>query len=204
MTESNEPSCAAHRPKLTPDQKFDAALMIEIQAGNRVALAKLYDRHAERLLGFAYHILGHRGDAEDLLHDVFLEVWNRAASYDPQRGSVASWLMLRMRSRAIDRLRTLTTARQRAIADAAPDDCPAPPSSDPVLTLEHGLTRRAVMALSDVQRTVLESAYFEGLTLAEIAVRCKVPIGTVKSRLAAALTSLRQTFAEHGGTNDAV
>lgn len=196
MTEAGDPPADG--------AELDRQLLAAIQDGCRASLARLYDRHADRMLGYAYRMLNHRGDAEDLLHDVFIEVWQRAGGYDPARGSVAGWLLVRLRSRAIDRLRAVGAARDRGLVDAAPDDCPAPPAGDPSLAPERALARRAVAELSEVQRSAVELGYFEGLTCAEIAARCGVPIGTVKSRLAAALTSLRRTFAAPvtGGVRD--
>ena len=130
-----------------------------------------------------------------LLHDVFLEVWQQAKQYDPQRGSVSTWLLLRLRSRAIDRLRTLVLARERALAKASAQTSePVDASIDPSVASEHEMAKQAVAGLSEVQRTVVQLGYFEGLTCAEIATRCNIPIGTVKSRLAAALSQLRLIF----------
>lgn len=195
---------AAKDEPATPEaDRPDALLVEQVGSGDRKALAQLYERHAGRLLGCAWRILHNRSDAEDLIHDLFIEVWQRAGSFDPGRGSVFNWLMLRLRSRAIDRLRVLSTARRRALVSAVPDEQPAPPASDPSLCTDNALTRKRVCALSEVQRTVLELIYFEGLTCAEIATRCHVPIGTVKSRLSAALRSLRQYHANHGDSRNA-
>lgn len=181
---------------------IDQQLMARIQAGDKSALAELYDRHAPQLLGIAYRILQQKDDAEDLLHDVILEVWQRSASYQAERGTVVTWLRLRLRSRAIDRLRALVLARERSLAKVLSDQAIAPhDSSDPSVASEYAIAKRAVTDLSEVQRTVVELGYFEGLSCAEIAARCDVPIGTVKSRLSAALARLRSTFASNTKTS---
>ena len=196
MTEQDTSASANNNnPKNHDANELDQQLLVKIQAGDKLALAQLYDRHADLMLGLAYRILQQRDDAEDLLHDVFLEVWQQAKQYDPERGSVSTWLLLRLRSRAIDRLRTLALARERALAKAAEQTpIPSDASIDPSVASEHARTKQAVDGLSEVQRTVVQLGYFEGLTCAEIATRCNIPIGTVKSRLAAALSQLRLIF----------
>ena len=89
----------------------DAELVGRMARGDRSALGALYGRHAGRLLGLLLKILGDRAESEDLLHDVFLEAWRRAGDYSAERGSVAAWLVLRARSRAIDRRRSVPRAR---------------------------------------------------------------------------------------------
>src|SRR4051812_40937878 len=92
-------------------EESDAELVARMARGERAALATLYSRHAARLLALAVHILRDRAEAEDLLHDVFLEAWQKAASYSEERGAVSAWLSLRARSRAIDRRRSVPRTR---------------------------------------------------------------------------------------------
>ena len=171
--------------------------MTSLAAGNTDVLVRLYDRHADALFGIARRILRNRQDAEDLLHDVFVEMWEKASQYDAGRGSLRSWLVLRMRSRAIDRLRSLTIARKRGMADPLPiDDTSAfgahPPAWD---RPDQVRARRAVQELPEEQRQVVELSYFEGFTHREMAAHCGIPLGTVKSRLSAAMIKLRQALA---------
>jgi RNA polymerase sigma-70 factor (ECF subfamily) len=174
--------------------KTDQQLLSEINAGNRDALAQLYDRHVAYMLGLAYRILENRDDAEDLVCDVFLEAWQHANSYDPKRGSVRTWLLLRVRSRAIDRMRALTMARKHAQLQYKTDEGVASGRDDPDQMSDRARACKALASLSKVQRIVIELAYFEGLTCREIADRCNLPVGTVKSRLSAAMGKLRQQF----------
>jgi RNA polymerase sigma-70 factor (ECF subfamily) len=167
----------------------DAELLNGLLAGDRDCLAALYDRHASVLLALGRRILGDRREAEDLLHDVFLEAWHKALDYDEQRGTVRAWLLMRMRSRALDRRKAAVFSRR---ADAPPDDVVG--QEDPSLTPDRERVRRALNDLPLEQRQVLELGYFEGLSSSEIAARLQAPIGTVKSRVAAALAKLRAGF----------
>jgi RNA polymerase sigma-70 factor (ECF subfamily) len=175
--------------------KGDVTLISGAAAGDRDCLAGLYDRYAPALLAIGRRILGDRREAEDLLHDVFIEVWRQAADYDESRGTVRAWLLMRMRSRALD--------RRKAAAFSKRADLPAPDAiaaavgdshsgEDPELGADRDAVRRALAELPAEQRQVLELGYFEGLSSSEIAERVRAPIGTVKSRVAAALTKLRQ------------
>jgi RNA polymerase sigma-70 factor (ECF subfamily) len=174
----------------------DAELIRSVANGDRVALAQLYDRFAPILMAVATRILGERREAEDLLHDVFLEVWRQAADYDVTRGSVRAWIMIRLRSRAIDRRKSAGVARAVPLEPEEHIDDRGGPDEDPQLGPDRASVRRALAALPDDQRTVLELGYFEGLSSSEIAERISAPIGTVKSRVAAALAKLRAAMLE--------
>jgi len=165
------------------------------KADDRRFLEDLYDEHAARMLRVANRILGNRADAEDLVHDVFVEAWRKAASYDAARGTLRAWLMVRVRSRAIDRLRSLQMARRKGLEQSAQlMDVTAQP---PHPTGPDGTRARAAVGkLSQAERSVVELGYFEGLTCREIAERCEIPLGTVKSRLSSALGRLRREFVE--------
>lgn len=164
----------------------DAALVAAMAAGDRTALASLYERHASLLLGLALKIVRERREAEDLLHDVFLEAWRQARHFDPKRGRVRTWLAIRMRSRALDLQKSARVSRNAGDAglDVVPDEAE-------VTSPDHSRVRAAVGTLGEDQRRVVELAYFEGLSCSEIAERIAIPIGTVKSRLAAGLGKLR-------------
>lgn len=173
------------------DDADDIALIQAMAAGDREALAALYDRHAPTLLALALRILRNRGEAEDLLHDVFLEVWRAARDYDVTRGRVRTWLVIRMRSRALDVVKSARMARRSddaAVAERVVGD------DDPSASPDQARVRRALAEIGVEQRTVLELAYFDGLSCSDIAAKLGVPIGTVKSRLAAGLAKLRATL----------
>lgn len=168
----------------------DVDVIREAARGEIQALATLYDRHAGLLLAMANKMLGDRSLSEDLVQDVFMEVWRRAAAFDPSRGSVKTWLLVRLRSRALDRLRSAQHRREVATDEVAPREA-APVAEDPELSPDRALVRQAIEQLPDEQRLVIELSYFQGLSSSEIAERMGSPLGTVKSRTAAALSKLR-------------
>ena len=177
-----------------PDE-HDAALVRLMARGDRKALSALYTRHAPRLLALATGILRDRREAEDVLHDVFLEAWQRAASYAEERGSVTTWLSLRTRSRAIDRRRA--PARNRSVSlEGSGLPPPVDPFADPSRTLDHEALARALSSMAADEQEVIVLGYFEGLSSSEIAERLLIPIGTVKSRTRAALGKLRGALGE--------
>lgn len=175
-----------------PGPVSDGQLVRRMAAGDRGALADLYGRYAGTLLGVAVRIAGRRGEAEDLVHDVFLEAWRRAGAWSPERGTVRTWLLVRLRSRALDRLRSPRVARGVSLEHALPDyaaHTPAP--DDPALAVDRQRVREAVAGLSDEHRTVLLLAVFQGQSATEIAAALELPVGTVKSRVRAARQALR-------------
>ena len=188
-------------PPVAPEPGRDESLMAAAAVGDESALGELYDRHAGAMLGVALRILKLRQDAEDLVHDVFVEAWQKAADFDAGRGSVRSWLLLRARSRGVDRLRSLSAARRRGLlgdgeGSAEAGDASVAPVWD---APDRERARKALDGLPDAQRTLVELAYFEGMTCSEMAAHCAIPIGTVKSRLSAALSKLREALAGAGG-----
>lgn len=173
----------------TPSDE-DSALLAAVASGDRGALARLYDQHSSVVLGLARRMLG-VGAAEDLVQDVFLEAWHHAAEYSPERGSVRAWLIVRARSRALDRLGK--RARDARLAEEM-GTLPGPEGSGTMPVVDALDARRAralASRLAPEMVDVLDLAYFEGLSCSEIAARLDVPIGTVKSRLARSLDQLR-------------
>lgn len=168
------------------EDAVDAALVAAMAAGDADALSDLYERHSPLLMGLALRIVRDRREAEDLLHDVFLEAWRAAKDFDPKRGKARTWLAIRMRSRALDLQKSARVSRNagdgglEVIVDETETSSP-----------DHARVREALAALETNQRTILELAYFEGLSCTEIAERVSIPVGTVKSRMAAGLDRLR-------------
>jgi RNA polymerase sigma-70 factor (ECF subfamily) len=179
------------------DPPGDVSLMAALAAGDRQALGQLYDRQGPLLLALGLRILGDRAVAEDVLHDVFLEAWHHAREFDPTRGTVRAWLVTRMRSRCLDR-RTTATRQQRLAEDAARQQ-EATASPDEGAPVDGARVRTQLGVLAPDLAAVLELAYFDGLSSSEIARRLQIPIGTVKSRMARALESLRQALLGPGG-----
>jgi len=173
----------------------DIDVVQRLAAGDRDAVAELYDRHAARIMGLAIRIVRNSSDAEDVVQEVFSQAWRTAPNYQPARGPVAGWLLMMARTRAIDRLRSRQARRDAADGadlDGLPADV-APVSEQLIASQQAARVREAMMTLPVEQRAALELAYFEGLTQTEIAERTQTPLGTVKTRIRTALTSLRRS-----------
>lgn len=186
-------------PPGASELELDRGLVARMAQGDKVAIAQLYDRYAGGLLALGARILRDRLEAEDVLHDVFVEAWKRAADYDASRGTVQSWLFLRMRSRSLDRLRSKSRSSvvpsEEVLRAGAGKEMETDMSEAP----DRRAAREALFGLPEEQQRVLTLAYFEGLSSSEIAHALGVPIGTVKSRTAAALKKLRAIFGAQGG-----
>lgn len=178
---------------------IDLHLINRVAGGERDAIAELYDRHAARVYALAHRILGNSTDAEDVVQDVFSQAWRKAATYRADRGSVVAWLLVMTRTRALDRVRARKPSEQR---EQRLDDCDspalaskaAPPADELIAREEADRVRAAVMQLPLDQRQALELAYFDGLSQTEIAAKLQTPLGTVKTRIRAALATLRRSF----------
>lgn len=182
-------------------QHEDAALLQRMARGDPSACAALYDRFSRPLYALALRILGEPADAEDVVQDVFLALWEKAATFEAQRGSAFGWAVTLTRNRAIDKLRT-RRRRTQLLADSFAGDLPgasappAPDSLDNLSTQETSTAVRAALAsLPAEQVRALELAFFSGLTQQEIAARLSEPLGTVKARIRRGLFKLRDTLA---------
>jgi RNA polymerase sigma-70 factor, ECF subfamily len=178
----------------------DVRLIQQVAGGDASALAAVYDLHAATVYALALRILGEEGDAEDVVQEVFAQAWRQADRYDATRGSVAAWLLIMTRTRAIDRLRSRQARPDHAqAADETALERYAAPATDPVdeITLEQDAVRvrRALSELPLLQRVAIELAFFEGLTQREIAERLEQPLGTVKTRIRLGLLKLRDALA---------
>jgi RNA polymerase sigma-70 factor (ECF subfamily) len=178
-----------------PAQISDVELLHAIKDGDEQALASLYDRYRLILFGLILRILHSQSEAEDVLQEVFLQVWQRASNFEEARGRPFTWLVTLARSRAIDRLRSLGS-RDRTANEAGREAEVTGETRDAVddaIRSEQGETvRHALAALPDEQRKTLVLAYFEGLTQTEIAERLNTPLGTVKTRMRSGMIKLRE------------
>lgn len=164
--------------------------------GDAGALGALYDRHASLVFSLVRRIVRVTAEAEELVHDVFLEAWRRASSFDDTRGTVRTWLLLRARSRALDHLKSATVKRTVALGDGQLAALSAEVGSQPLVFADLNRVRQALLELPAEQRQVLVLGYFEGLSSSEIAAHMGTPVGTVKSRVAAAMARLRAALLE--------
>jgi RNA polymerase sigma-70 factor, ECF subfamily len=181
-------------PSSPTEPLSDVALLRQVVDHRPEALSALYDRHAATLLALARRILGSLADAEEVLQEVFLHVWNQAGRYDSARSSVSTWLVLITRSRAIDRLRTRKVVERthETSAQENPAGHASPEGVENVFTQERReRVGREMAKLPDEQRRVLEMAFYEGLSQSEIATRADLPLGTVKTRTLLAMKKLR-------------
>lgn len=177
-------------------QTTDIDLLHSIARRDEQALASLYDRYRIILFGLLVRILNSREEAEDVLQEVFLQIWRRAGDFDEQRGRPFTWLVTLARSRAIDRLRLLG-ARQRVAESAAHNtyDEVSDAATDTLQSEQREIVQRALAELPDEQKRTLLLAYFEGLTQSEIAARLGTPLGTVKTRMRSGMLKLRELLA---------
>jgi RNA polymerase sigma-70 factor (ECF subfamily) len=179
----------------------DSGLLARLARGDRAALGELWDRHAAATLGLLVQILGRGGEAEEVLQETFLQAWQQAGRFDPSRGTARGWLVVMARSRALDRLRSTSSAARRELA-VGRDELLVPSATDPPGRRLEDRERRAgvLAALDDLppeQRECLLLAFFAGLTHAEIAARLDAPLGTVKSRILLAMRKLRPALAPY-------
>ena len=178
-------------------QAEDQRSLQRVAAGDSGGLGALYDRHGRAVYSLALRILGDEGDAEEVAQDVFAQAWRRAGQYDESRGTVAAWLLVMARTRAIDRFRA---RRVRPEGRLHEDDgltlqqLPAttPDLASELMAAERGVrVRRALEELPFLQRVAIELAYYEGLSQREIAERLEQPLGTVKTRMRLGMDRLR-------------
>jgi RNA polymerase sigma-70 factor (ECF subfamily) len=175
-----------------------AELLSRVVSRDADAFALLYDQYAPLVFKLVLRMMKDRAEAEDLLQEIFLQVWRTAASYDARRGDVSAWLTTIARSRAIDRLRS-PQYRWRAVEMPEGAEAKLAGGSDPrdELSAREGATtvRHALAALPEEQRRVIELAYFDGLTQSQIAQKVQEPLGTVKTRIRLGMLKLRGVLA---------
>jgi RNA polymerase sigma-70 factor (ECF subfamily) len=177
----------------------DLVLMQRIAAGDPRALARLYDRYGRLVYSLARGVVGDESAAEEITQDAFARAWARADTYHPEQGRPLTWLMRIARNRAIDELRSRSSRPQphsiswleEELADGGPD-----PAEGLELSLRRKQVAGAIAALPAEQRKVLALAYFQAYTHREIAGILKQPLGTVKTRLRAAMKRLRAALEE--------
>jgi RNA polymerase sigma-70 factor (ECF subfamily) len=169
----------------------DAALVSAIRAGDPGAMALLYDRYGSIVYSVALRVLGDTGSAEDVLQEVFMQLWRNPNAFDSSRGNLAPWLAVIARNRAIDSIR-----KRHPETDVA--DVVISVEPDMAGDAERGRAmekvRGALSTMPAAQRNALEMAYFEGLSHSEIAAKTGEPLGTIKTRIRSGLLSLRKVF----------
>lgn len=170
-------------------------LMAEIAQGDQDAFARFYDQTQRLVFGLALRVLNDRGIAEEVTMDVFMQVWRQAANFETVRGTVLSWLMTIARTRSIDRLRASSHLRQENETLDAVTEKAAPaenPEKASIYAERQALVREALQQLTPEQRVLIEAGYFEGLSQSELAEKFSLPLGTVKTRVRAAMMVLKK------------
>lgn len=178
----------------------DALLIERILVRDEAAFSMLYDRYSPLLFGVLSRILHDPQIAEEILQDTFLQLWKNAVQFDAARGTLAAWLVVIARNRALSRLRGSDMRHCGENLDWLLESPPISRWNFEDTALAHqliGSVKKAMEQLPQEQRQAVELAYFEGLTQSEIAVRTGSPLGTVKTRLRSALETLKQGF-RHG------
>ena len=170
----------------------DLALVTAIRSGNQGAMAALYDRYSSIVYSVALRVLQDTGAAEDVLQEIFMQLWRNPGAFDANRGNMAAWLAVISRHRAIDALRRRRPANniEDLVVSVEPD---LAGDADRTRTMDK--VRGALETMPSTQRSALEMAYFEGLTHVEIADKTGEPLGTIKTRIRAGLLSLRKVLA---------
>lgn len=187
----------------------DAQLVQLLQERDQQALAAIYDRYAKPIYSLAMRMMGRAERAEEVVQEVFIKLWRKPYSYDPQRGAFINWVLGVTHNQAIDELqrernhdRTISHSMPTGAdgAEQAIDiaDPHADPAADAWQRLQLDIVRGAMIKLPPAQREVIEMAYFSGLTQVEIATRLREPLGTVKTRTRLALQKLKLLLAEQG------
>lgn len=180
---------------------IDPALLSRVVKGDHQAFSRLYDLSSTLLYSLALKILGNREDAADLLQEIYLEIWKKAARYDVGRGTPIAWLITLTRNRAVDRLRTGGIRAKRRtthlLNGSTTERAADQPSGSFNARADQELRQlilAAVAGLSPAQREAIEMAYYAGLSYAEIASRLNHPAETVKTRIKLAMTKLREAL----------
>lgn len=173
------------------NQKDEAALITRVRAGDENAMADVYDRYSGIVYAVALRVLGNTSSAEDVMQEVFLQLWRKPQAFDAERGKLGPWLAVIARNRSIDAL------RKRPMED----DIDELPISTGVNLEDEAAERVAISKvrvvlgqLAQDQRRLLEMAFFEGMTHSEIAAKTGEPLGTVKTRIRSGLQALRKAF----------
>jgi len=169
----------------------DGALIASIRAGNQSAMAELYDRYSSVVYAVDLRVLGDTGAAEDVLQEVFLQLWRNPGAFDAARGSLGSWLAVITRNRAIDSLRKRRpeTDIEDVVLAVAPEFAG---EADRARVAEK--VRNVIGSMAPAQRGAMEMAYWEGMSHSEIADKTGEPLGTIKTRIRAGLIALRKAF----------
>ncbi|WP_236838695.1 sigma-70 family RNA polymerase sigma factor [Caldalkalibacillus salinus] len=185
------------RPPSTPSR--GEALLAQVKAGSTDAFEHFYDLYVRYVFGIAMKMLKNKSDAEDLCHDVFLEIYRNPHSFDPQRGSIEAWIAVKTRSRCLDRLRR---SKRMLVKEDVEEDLQKASTDhhlveEQVIThSEHEEVRQALSALPEAQKAAIYGHYFEGHSHRELEHKLKRPLGTIKSLVRYGIQNMRRFYQE--------
>jgi RNA polymerase sigma-70 factor, ECF subfamily len=176
-------------------QNRDIELLRQIAAGDRTSFAEFYDRHSTLMFSVACRILRDPSEAEDVLQEAFMQIWEKAAKFDPKLGKASSWAAILVRNKAVDRIRA-SQRRIRLAEEAGAEQGAVNNVDDTANEAVYGhekanLIQSAIVELPMEQRQAIEMAYFSGLTQDEISKKLNQPLGTIKARIRRGLLKLR-------------
>jgi RNA polymerase sigma-70 factor (ECF subfamily) len=176
-------------------QDRDIELLRQIAAGNRASFAEFYDRHSTLMFSVACKILNDTSEAEDVLQEAFMHIWEKASKFDSKLGKASSWVAILVRNKAIDRIRA-SQRRTRLAEEAGAEQAAVPNAAETANETVYGhekanLIQSAIVDLPVEQRQAIQLAYFSGLTQDEISKKLNQPLGTIKARIRRGLIKLR-------------
>lgn len=171
-------------------------LMKRIQARDTEALSELYDLYSRLLFGLILSVVKKRTEAEDLLQEVFVQIWEKAPAFDADKGNVYGWVTTLTRHKAIDRIRSRNYKSQvREANELEPARLDGDGFSDPldatIMAERAELLKKALQEIPEEQRQVIEIAYYNGFTQAELSEHLDIPLGTVKTRMRQGMIKLK-------------
>jgi RNA polymerase sigma-70 factor, ECF subfamily len=195
---------AHEQARVSPLDLTDEHLMKMLQDRNPTALGYLYDRHSGIVKSLGMKVVHNEAEAEDLLQEIFVEIWNRAAGYDPAKGKPLGWIVTLARRRSIDRLRKCQSHcraedRLREEVEQQPDAWTTDPEEDFVMAdiREHLL--KVIKTLPEAQQQAIDLAFYKGMSQREIAAHTGIPLGTIKTRLELGLKKLTVALKDYAG-----
>ncbi len=176
---------------ITASMEPDSSLLAMVQQGHEQAMAQLFERHSKLVYSVALRVLRDPAAAEDVLQEIFMQIWRTPTSFIATRGSLGGWLAFVSRNRSVDLLRK---KRPTESFEDVPFASPYDLANDAEQNLMLERVRILVAELPEEQRKALEMAFFEGLTPSEIAEKTECPLGTVKTRIRSAVQALGKAF----------
>lgn len=202
------PSPSRRTPAPTNPPEPATATRADMQAmaaGDAEAFARIYDAVAARVFGLVRRVLRDQAQAEEVTQEVLLEVWRRAAAYDPDRAAPVSWILTIAHRRAVDRVRSAQARsdRDEVYESHRERSSPDPTAESAVASIDAEHVRHALSALTDRQREAVELAFLDGLTHKMVSERLQIPMGTAKARIRDGLAGLRRALEDNGTGGEA-